>query len=39
MKKVGNLVKKMARAYFRACAKSNAWMYTGGTYPVFYDRA
>lgn len=39
MKKVGNLVKKIARAYFRACAESNAWMCTGCAYPVFYDRA
>ena len=35
MRKMGNLIKKVAKAYFRACAGSDAWMYTGSTYPIY----
>lgn len=35
MRKMGNLIKKVAEAYFRACAGSDAWMCTGSTYPIY----
>lgn len=35
MRKMGNLIKRMAEAYFRACAGSNAWMCTGSIYPIY----
>ena len=35
MRKMGNLIKKMAEAYFRACAGSNTWMCTGSIHPIY----
>lgn len=35
MMKIGNLIKRVAEAYFRACAGSNAWMCTGSVHPIY----
>ena len=35
MMKIGNLIKKAAKAYFRACAGSDAWMCTGSVHPIY----
>ena len=35
MMKIGNLIKRVVEAYFRACAGSNAWMCTGSVHPIY----